>query len=418
MNIGFIGLGKLGLPCAVATALKGHVVRGYDCQSELMSREPRPYHETGPDEETSFNDFLRATTLRFSELSEVVEHSEIVFIAVQTPHRAEFEGMTRLTSPPADFDYTFLTRSINQLAQLIRKETIVVIISTVLPGTLARQVMPHLNQHMRLVYNPFFIAMGTTMRDFLHPEFHLLGAREVGAAARVKKFYGSLTTAPVVETSVENAELIKLLYNTFIGMKIGFANLAMEICQRTPQTNVDEVTGALQLATRRLISGAYLSGGMGDGGGCHPRDNIAMSWFARELDLSYNWFEQVIRARERQTEWLAQLMCDYNLPKAILGYAFKAESRISTGSPALLLRSILEGRGHEVLLHDPLVEGMRMDLSTMKPMVFMVGARHSVFKEYRFPQGSVVLDPWRYLQAAQEGVRYVPVGIGPDAITA
>ena len=99
----------------------------------------------------------------------------------------------------------------------------------------------------------------------------------------------------------ENAEAIKVAYNTYISMKIAYANTWMEICHKIPGTDVDQVTGALELATTRIMSPKYLTGGMGDGGGCHPRDNIALSWLARELDLSYDFFEHLMIARERQT---------------------------------------------------------------------------------------------------------------------
>src|SRR5258708_38705322 len=88
-------------------------------------------------------------------------------------------------------------------------------------------------------------------------------------------------------------------------MKIAYANAIMEICHKVPGCNVDEVTAGLSMATGRLLSSKYLAGGMGDGGGCHPRDNIALSWLARELGLRFGFFESLMIARERQTEWLA-----------------------------------------------------------------------------------------------------------------
>ena len=150
--------------------------------------------------------------------------------------------------------------------------------------------------------------MGTTIRDYLNPEFVLLGVRDPDAANTLEAYYATLVKAKVYRTSIDNAELIKVAYNTFIGMKIVYSNVMMEICQKIPATDVDQVMQGIKLSTRRLISTAYLDGGMGDGGGCHPRDNIAMSWLARKLDLSYDWFESVMRAREAQATWLARLI--------------------------------------------------------------------------------------------------------------
>ncbi len=148
-------------------------------------------------------------------------------------------------------------------------------------------------------------------------------------------------------TGLENAELIKVLYNTFISTKIAFANTAMELCHRLPGTDVDAVMGALKLGGDRIISTAYLDGGMGDGGGCHPRDNIALSHLARRLDMSFDWFENIMLQRERQTDWLADLVAREAgaLPICVLGRAFKPGCSVETGSPSRLLLQLLAARG-------------------------------------------------------------------------
>jgi UDPglucose 6-dehydrogenase len=124
-----------------------------------------------------------------------------------------------------------------------------------------------------------------------------------------------------------------------------------------PGTDVDQVMQGVKLSARRLISTAYLDGGMGDGGGYHPHDNIAMSWLARRLNLSFDWFESVMTAREAQAAWLAELTEEYALPKGLVGYAFKANTNLYVGSSALLVENILREGGHDVFKYDPLVEG-------------------------------------------------------------
>ncbi|MEO5374221.1 MAG: nucleotide sugar dehydrogenase [Alphaproteobacteria bacterium] len=413
MKIGMIGLGKLGLPCAVAMALKGHDVMGYDVRAELMTREPRPYLETGPDGREAFNPYLERSPLRFGSLDEVVRHGDIVFIAVQTPHEPMYEGITPLTESRADFRYDYLVEACSRVAEAATRDTVVVIISTVLPGTIRHHVLPVLTPRIRLCYNPFFIAMGTTMRDFLNPEFVLFGRHDLEAAALAETFYRSITDAPFFATTLENAELIKVAYNTFIGFKIVFANTIMEICHKLPGTDVDSVMNCLKLSGQRLISPRYLDGGMGDGGGCHPRDNIAMSWLARHLNLSHDTFDSIMVARQRQTEWLADLMCAHDLPKIILGYAFKENCNITTGSPALLLRALLEQRGETVTLIDPHVAPGSLTAEALPVAVYLVGVRHADFRALRFPAGAVVIDPWRFIPTDQPGVTVIPVGVGP-----
>ena len=414
MRIGFVGLGKLGLPCALAASTKGHDVMGYDILPELMTKKPRSVKELGPDGRTDFNACLERSNLRFGRLEEVVAHADILFVTVQTPHEREYEGVTRVPADRIDFDYRYLIRAIEQVASHAARKTIVAIVSTVLPGTIRRYVKPIAGAQLRLCYNPAFIAMGTTMRDVLHPEFVLLGVDDEEAAAKVEAFYASVTAAPVMRMSIESAELAKVAYNTFIGMKIVFANTLMEICHKTPGANVDDVTSALQNAHQRLISPRYLEGGMGDGGACHPRDNIAMSSLARKLKLGRDIFDDLMEARFKQTEWLADLMMAHDLPKAIVGYSFKAESNLTVGSPALLLASILQERGVQPLMYDPYVDEPTRDLSTLSPHVFLIGAKHRQLASLVFPKGSVVIDPWRYLPP-QDGVSLISVGVGAEA---
>ncbi len=407
MNVGFMGLGKLGLPCALAIEEKGHSVVGFDpgeMVAETLRTRQLPYREEGAQE------LLDVTNIHLAPVAEVVSRSELIFVAVQTPHDQRFEGTTRIPQERRDFNYEFLKHSMAQVAEEARrqrKHVVVAIISTVLPGTVRREIRPLLNEYTQLVYNPFFIAMGTTIHDFLHPEFVLLGGNDLKARQFVERFYATIHNHSVYATTIDNAELIKVSYNTFIGMKIVFVNTLMEICHKT-HCSVDAVTDALKMASDRLISTKYLTAGMGDGGGCHPRDNIAMSWLAGELGLSYNFFDSLMTARENQTEWLADLMEEHDLPKVILGKAFKEETNLTVGSPAILLKNILVERGHDVLMYDPHLDA---EAPTFQRSVFLIGTRHPEFQNFTYPEGSVVIDPWRYVEVNQ-GVTLIPAGIG------
>lgn len=395
MRVGFVGLGKLGLPVATTMASLGVEVHGYD---------PYVTGHSGIEHEEGYAERIGAAgdNLIFGNLEDACR-SEVVFVAVQTPHDALYEGVTRIPPTRRDFDYSYLERAARDIALVCthRKLTpTVAVISTVLPGTMTRIVRPALGS-LPLAYNPSFIAMGTVIEDWLAPEFVLLG----GDDGKVRGVYEFCGVGPFYETTIPDAELIKVAYNTFIGLKLAFANTLMEVCHKT-DCNVDEVTGALKRANRRLISGAYLDGGMGDGGGCHPRDNIALSWLARELDLSYDLFEAAMGQREGQAEWLVDLLCDYELDKGILGLAYKPQSHITTGSPAVLVANLLRQRGLTPYRHDPYVG---MGQMPAHPLVWLVGCKHPEFPDYRFPEGSVVIDPWRYIPD-QPGVEVVRLG--------
>jgi UDPglucose 6-dehydrogenase len=421
MNVGFVGLGKLGMPVALAMSLKGHGVIGYDVDPGRMQKETFPHRELGPSGETSIEPLLRTSTLRFGSLADVVAHSEIIFVAVQTPHEPRYEGVTRLPDERVDFDYRYLKDAILNLSASVEQhgeDKIVIVISTVLPGTMRREILPHISRHVKLCYNPFFIAMGSTINDFLNPEFVLFGMRDPEAAVKAKALYRTFHDRPFYETSIENAELIKVAYNTYITMKVCFANTLMEVCHKIDGCDVDEVTDALALANERLLSPKYMAGGMGDGGGCHPRDNIALSWLARELDLSYDWFENVMLAREQQTDWLADLIAEHHERRGfdhnrvgIYGKAFKEGTNLTVGSPATLLANLLEERGFDVTLYDPYVD--KDGSPFQEPAVYFVATKHPEFADplWEFPAGAVVLDPWRFVPE-HEDVEVVPIGIG------
>lgn len=410
MKVGFLGLGKLGLPTALAIESRGHEVFGTDVSEDVarIVRERRiPYREERA------QGLLDHSRIAFLPLAEVVRRAEILFVTVQTPHEACFEGVTRLPAERRDFDYTFLKQAMADLSREVERlgeDRIVVLVSTVLPGTVRREIRPLLGPHCLLCYNPFFIAMGTTVRDFLEPEIVLFGVDDPKAAATAEAFYRTVHDAPFYRTSIENAELIKVLYNTFVSTKIAFANTAMELCHRIDGADIDQVMGALALCRDRVISTRYLAGGMGDGGGCHPRDNIALSHLSRRVGLSYDWFEHVMMQRERQTEWLADLVVRHaeGRPICILGKSFKPESNILTGSPALLLAGILEERGVRAAMWDPHVDPPAARPGDV-PHCYFIGTKHLEFLDFPFVPGSVVLDPFRYV-GPRGGVEVIGIG--------
>lgn len=409
MNIGFLGLGKLGLPCALAIASKGHDVYGYDINLDVkkyIDEKVIPYREDGVEE------LLEKYTVHFTDTEDVVNKSDIIFMPIQTPHEYKYEGCTRIPEERDDFNYEWLKNGITQLSDLIKlqeKDKVVIIISTVLPGTIEREIMPIIkdNDKFKLCYNPFFIAMGTTVYDFLNPEFVLFGVYDKYASETAEEFYKTIHNKPFYKTDIINAELIKVCYNTFIGMKIVYSNTIMEICHKNGG-DVDQVMNGIKLATDRVISSKYLNGGMGDGGGCHPRDNIAMSWLAKKLELSHNFFEDVMKAREDQTEFLADLIMEHEGPYYILGKTFKEETNLIIGSPAILLKNILEERGVQVIDYDPFVDEYDVDF---KKGTYFVATRHNYFKYFNFPKGSTVIDVWRFLEFnKQSEIKHIKVG--------
>lgn len=411
MNIGFIGLGKLGLPCALAAEDAGHKIFGYDINpnvEEILKTKVLPYREEGAQV------LLEKNEINWSSIAEVVSNSDIIFVPIQTPHDEKYEGVTRLPEERIDFDYTYLKAGMKSLSEEILRQgedKIVVIISTVLPGTVRREIKPLLNDHVKLCYNPFFIAMGTTIKDFTNPEFILFGVDDENAYNVAKEFYSTLHNKPVYKCTIEEAEMIKVTYNTYITMKICLANTVMELSHKMENIDCDNVMKGLFMANERLISSKYLIGGMGDGGGCHPRDNIALSWLAKKVDLSYDWYENLMYCRENQTEWLAELTIEEkeknNLPIVILGKTFKKETNLVVGSPSILLKNLLDEKNVESTMFDPWVDSDEAPIENKS--IFFIGTNHDLFLDYKFPEGSVVIDPWRFIKE-QEGIKLIKVG--------
>lgn len=404
MRVGFVGCGKLGLMVALAIESCGHQVKGYDINPDIAKyldgTKQYPYTERGS------GCLFPITKMKMVPLAELCDWADILFLAPQTPHETQYEGHLPLPETRADFNYDYLRMCVGDVCRELVRPTTCVLISTVLPGTLERDVLPVLNSNFRLVYEPLFIAMGTVIHDFLHPEFVLIGLHDTQAAKELTKFYSTIHTKPLFFTDLKTAEGIKVFYNTFITAKTVLANLYGEMAERLGM-NVDDIFQALSLATDRLLSPKYLQAGMGDGGGCHPRDNIALSFIARKCGLSFDFFTALMRAREKHCEWLADLIEQHmgNLEIVILGTAFKPETNIETGSPALLLSAILNRRG---LGHGLWQEWLPKQT---RPKLYFIGCKHARWAKVQFLEGSVVIDPFRYIPE-QRGVEVIPIGKG------
>jgi len=339
MQVTVIGLGKLGMPVAEAMATK-HKVNGFDTNTDLKTK----------------NVVLK------SSIQESVKDSEIIFIAVPTPHDPKYGGeLPSSNLPVRDFDYTALQNVLNELKKHVTEKQTIVNISTTLPGTL-RPIISDLGLLDQFIYNPYLIAMGTVTSDFLDPDLLIVGNDKGEENDRVKsliKFYSTLVKIephlqrPHISVGTyEDAECTKIFHNTYISAKIGIANMIQDVTHRLGNSDPDKIAHALQHADR-VVGKRYMMPGMGDGGPCHPRDNIALSWLANKLKLPYDIFKDIIRMREQQTINIAEMVSQIGLPVCILGKSFKPETDLTDGSTALLLGFYLEQIGFDVCYEEP-----------------------------------------------------------------
>jgi UDPglucose 6-dehydrogenase len=377
-KIGFIGLGKLGLPCAEAVAQKGFDVTGYDINR------------------VANNDVVLKDTIK-----DLVSDREIVFIAVPTPHEPGYDGKEPTSHLEVkDFNYDTVKQVIAKCDEHMTREQTLVLISTVLPGTIRRELAPLL-KNTGLVYNPYLIAMGTVAHDMVNPEMIMIGT-EWGLKGELcrkrsqllESFYNTVCdNYPRVEMGTwEEVESMKIFYNTFISNKIALVNMIQDVAQRLGNMNVDRVTEALAKSTQRIISARYMKAGMGDGGACHPRDNIALRWLAQDLGLGYDLFEGIMTAREKQAENMALEILKHGHNVFFTSDSYKPGTDLVDGSYSLLVQHYVVKHGGQI------VHGFDNPVQ----VIVRVHETDKITADNR----TVIFDPWRSYPKAENVVHY------------
>lgn len=379
MKVAMIGVGKLGQDCAEVMAEQYDVV-GYDVEPRNPS-------------------FIMKNTIQ-----EAVTDRDIIFIAAPTPHNSIYGGETPTSHlPNKDFDYTIVTDILSEVNKYVNQSQLVVLISTVLPGTVRRQLRPCIT-NSRFIYNPYLIAMGTTKYDMVNPEMLIIGTEDgsiTGDASELIEFYKPLMkNDPRIEVGTwDEAEAIKIFYNTFISTKVALVNMIQDVAERNGNMNVDVVTGALARSTYRITGPAYMTAGMGDGGACHPRDNIALRYLAEELDLGYDLFDSIMRAREVQAENMAKKILTYGKNVTIIGKAYKPNVPYTHGSASMLVGYYVEQLGGTVNYYDKHTNDI--DLKEDWTDVYLIGYWDKYVEELEFSPSNkaTIIDPWRKLKS-------------------
>jgi UDPglucose 6-dehydrogenase len=388
MKIGFIGIGKLGQDCAEVIANK-HFVEGYD----IERRNPSNFNQV-------------------DTIEQVVKDKDIVFIAVPTPHQKEYDGsIPSAHLEPVDFNYDIVKQCLIDANKYMNKNQLLVLISTVLPGTTRREFIPLLG-NTRFIYNPYLIAMGSVKWDMVNPEMVMIGTEdgsETGDAKMLTDFYKTImeNDPRYIVGTWDECECIKVFYNTFISAKIGLVNMIQDVAIKQGNINVDVVTDALAKSSMRIMGPKYMTAGMGDAGACHPRDNIALRYMANNLDLGYDLFDSIMGAREIQAKNLAECLVKEakvtGMPIYIHGKAYKPNVSYIDGSYSTLIGHYVNEMGHMVYYIDPLTE--QVNPLKVQGVVLLAHCAELTYdyadidkkqKLYcEISEGSVVVDPWR-----------------------
>jgi UDPglucose 6-dehydrogenase len=356
MKLSVVGLGKLGAPMSAVFASKGFDVVGTDLNPRYVDAINAG---CAPVEEPRLQELIEASRSRLRathDIADAVAATDITFVIVPTP-----SDSTGRFSNDAVVD-----AMVSVGAGLRRKDAyhLVVITSTVMPGSTGGEIQAALEQHsgrqvgpsLGLCYNPEFIALGTVVRDMLQPDMILIGESDREAGDLLERVYTqSCDNRPLVRRmNFVNAELTKISVNTFVTTKISYANMLADICDRLPGADVDVVTQAVGSDSR--IGKKYLRGATGYGGPCFPRDNIAFGALARSLGARAELAEATDTLNRHQIERVLGAV-EARLPASgsigVLGLAYKPDTYVVEESQGLALVARLLELGHRVIAYDP-----------------------------------------------------------------
>jgi UDPglucose 6-dehydrogenase len=387
-KIAMIGCGKLGQDCAEVMALHYNVV-GYDIE---------PRHPTFHMKDS---------------IEEAVKGRDMIFVAAPTAHDPIYGGETPTSHlPNKDFEYTIVKSILLEINKHVSKDQLVVLISTTLPGTVRNILAPCIT-NARFIYNPYLIAMGTIKWDMVNPEMVIIGTENgsiTGDAEELINFYKVfMENSPRYEVGTwDEAESIKIFYNTFISTKIALVNMIQDVAETNGNINVDIVTKALANSTQRIMGPQYMKAGMGDGGACHPRDNIALRYLAERLNLGYDLFDAIMRAREVQAERLARKCLTFGKNITIVGKSYKPAVSYTNGSSSLLVGHYVEKHGGDVRYFD--IHTGDDSIHADWTEVYLIGYWDGYVEDINFPDRSVVIDPWRKITSPQHKGKIIHYG--------
>lgn len=342
MKIGVVGLGYIGSVTSVALAEAGYEVVGIDIDEskvKLLSAGETPIYEPGLKEMLVKN----AKKLRFSIDYNELKDINYIFVIVPTPNK---DGKIYLK---------YVEDAIEKIKQ-INKNAVVIIKSTVLPGT-ASNLMA--TTGMTIISNPEFTKEGTAIEDTLKPDRVVIGGNNKNAIEEVKKIW-EFTGSPIIETTNENAEMIKYASNSFLAVKVSYINEIANLCEKVPGCDVEVIARGMGLDKR--IAPYFLKAGIGFGGSCFPKDTAAFISFAKDLNEDLSIIESAVSVNRSRISRIVNLLEDKFNGKetmtriGVLGLAFKANTDDTRESQSIKLINKLLSIGFKVNAYDPIAK--------------------------------------------------------------
>jgi len=361
MKVSVFGLGYVGSVSAASFAADGHTVVGVDVNPDKVAslNEGRsPIVEKGLDDlikTAAANGSLRATT----STDEAVQATDLSLLCVGTPSRKN-----------GSLDLSYLTRVCEQIGTALKSKSdyhVVVVRSTVLPGTTHEIVIPTLEKASDKKYgegfgvtvNPEFLREGTAIQDFRHPPLTLVGHNYKSDAAPTEALYARVQ-APLVNTSIRTAEMMKYASNTWHALKVCFANEIGNLCKRL-EIDSHEVMDIFCRDEKLNLSSYYMKPGFAFGGSCLPKDVRALQYRAKEVDLDIPVIQSILESNRLQIQHaLDQVMDSGKKRIGLLGFSFKAGTDDLRESPIVILAEALLGKGYHLRIYDKNVSIARL----------------------------------------------------------
>jgi GDP-mannose 6-dehydrogenase len=361
MKLSVFGLGYVGCVSAACFARDGHQVIGVDVNQikvDIINGGRSPIVEPGIEElihEAVSVGRLQATT----DTARAVADSDVSLVCIGTP--SNHNGSLNLT---------YIKRACQQIGEALAAKTrfhIVVMRSTMLPGTIEQTVIPALEVYsgkragrdFGVAINPEFLREGTSIQDFNNPPFTLVGADDEDTAGPIARLYANIH-APLLTVRVKEAEMVKYACNTFHALKVTFANEIGNICKAM---NVDshKVMEVFCQDSKLNLSPYYLKPGFAFGGSCLPKDLRAINYKAKELDVDVPMLNSILASNRRQVERVVDAVLQTGRKQiGVLGLSFKSGTDDLRESPMVALVETLIGKGMKLSIYDRDVELARL----------------------------------------------------------
>jgi len=357
MRISIVGLGYVGAVCSAALSNEGHNVIGVDVEQvkiDLINQGKSPIIEKDLDtliEKNVKEGRLRATL----DLKEAIENSDITFIAVGTP-----------SNENGNIDLKYIKTAAQSIGEVLKNKKdfhIIVMRSTVLPGTAEDVVIPIIEKYSNkklgvdfgYASNPEFLRESTAIWDFYNPPKTVIGASDEKTAETLEKLYSFIDSneAPLFKTEIKVAEMVKYADNSWHAVKVTFGNEIGMICSRL-KIDSHKVMNIFVSDRKLNISPYYLIPGFAFGGSCLPKDVKAITYKAKEVNEKTPLLNSLMESNEYQIKRVFKHFIEPLRDKkvAILGLSFKAGTDDLRESPILELAEILIGKGYDLTIFD------------------------------------------------------------------